>query len=280
MSDARVVELLDKVGEVCPIAAAATRVISLIDDPRSNINSVASAVAVDPALAAETMRIANSAAFGAGRVRDLEHAVSLLGLSELRDMAAAMAMLAAFRSETELGPQLHEVSVLTGALARRVAKDLQGVNRSEAFLCGLLSEVGAMACLAVDGEGFMNLWHACDGEPIARAQLERELYGACSFEVGGRLLKRNNLPADVADAVGTSNDSDATQWSMLARVTVFARTAAPKVVAAIREDTLKDLPLILAQAGAACGLPSTPEQLLQAAIDAGMTAEQALRKSA
>lgn len=281
MSDERVLELLEKVGEVCPIPAAATRVMSLADNPRSHIQQIAGAIAVDPALAAETMRIANSPVFGmSGRIRDLEHAVNILGVGEIRDMAAAMAMLAAFRSDTELGPQLHEISVLTGALARRVAKDLKGVSRSEAFLCGLLSEVGAMACLSVDGKGYMGLWHASEGEPVARALLEQERYGACSYQIGGRLLARNNLPPDVCAAVGTANDSTPTEWTLLARLTVFARVTAPKVVKAIREESLNDLPLMLAQTAAACGLPATPEQLVQAAIDAGVNAEQALRQSA
>ena len=72
MSDEKVALLLDQVGEVCPIPAAATRVISIVDNPRSHFHQVAAAIAVDPALAAETMRIANSPVFGmSGRVRDL-----------------------------------------------------------------------------------------------------------------------------------------------------------------------------------------------------------------
>lgn len=280
MSDERLQALLDQIGEVCPIPAAATRVMSIADNPRSHIHQVAGAIAVDPALAAETMRIANSPAFGmSGRVRDLEHAVNIIGLGEIRDMAAAMAMLAAFRSETELGPELHETCVLTGALARRLAKDLPNVSRSEAFLCGLLSEVGAMACLSVDGHGYTELWHGCEGEPIARALLEHERYGACSYQIGGRLLSRNKLPEDVCAAVGTPNDSNPADWSMLARLTVYARVTAPKVVQAIRNEALNDLPLVLSQAAGACGLPATPDQLVQAAIDAGVNAEQALRQT-
>src|SRR5262245_15186675 len=100
VSDKRVLELLEKISEVCPVPTTISRVIESADTPRSHIHQLAQAIAVDPALAADTMRIANSPAFGfSGRVRDLEHAVGIVGLGEIRDMAAAMAMLAAFRSK-------------------------------------------------------------------------------------------------------------------------------------------------------------------------------------
>lgn len=278
MSDERVLKLLDQIGEVCPVPAAATRVISIADDPRAHIHQVAAAIAIDPALAADTMRIANSPAFGmSGRVRDIEHAVNIIGLGEIRDMAAAMAMLAAFRSETELGLKLHEVSVLTGALARRLAKDMDGVSRSEAFLCGLLSEVGAMACLAVDGNGYSGLWKASEDEPVARALLEVERYGSTSFEIGQKLLARNQLPEDVCAAVGTSDDSDPTHWSPLAKLTVFSRNAAPKIVRASRSGDVSQLPSVLEDVAMLCVFPGSTQQLVQAAIDAGTNAEQALR---
>ncbi len=278
MSDNKVAALLDQIGEVCPIPAAATRVIAIADDLRSHIHQVAGAIAIDPALASETLRIANSPVFGmSGRVRDLEHAVSVLGIGEIRSMAAAMAMLAAFRSDTELGPELHETCVLTGALARRLAKDLKHVSRSEAFLCGLLSEVGAMACLAVDGKGYMALWQESQGDPVVRACLERERYGTCSYQIGGGLLARNQLPEDVCATVATPTGSDPTLWPMLTRLTVFARVAAPRAIQAIRQEALQELPLMLTQTAAAAGLPCSSDQLMQATIDAGINAEQALR---
>ncbi len=273
-------ELLEKVSALCPIPATATRVMSVVDDPRSHIRNVAEAIAVDPALAAEAMRIANSPAFGTfGRIRDLEHAINILGLGEIRGMAAAMAMLAAFRTETELGPELHETSVLTGALARRVAKDLPGVSRCEAFLCGLLSEVGAMACLAIDGKGYMDLWTQCGGEPIARAKLEQDRYGGCSYEFGGGLLARNNLPRDVYEAVGIATTSDPRSWSTLGRLTVFARVTSPRLVCAVRQNAVHELPGILAQAAASSGVPLETDQLMQACFDAGIHAEHALRQA-
>jgi len=161
-----------------------------------------------------------------------------------------------------------------------MAKDLQGVSRSEAFLCGLLSEVGAMACLSVDDDGYMELWRQAGGNQFLRMTLERHRYGGCSYEIGARLLARNNLPADVCEAVGTASDRHPSSWSMLARLTVYARSAAPQLVQAIRSGAVSELPLTLFHLAAACGLPGSPDHLLQVALEAGSSAEQALRQSA
>ena len=52
--------------------------------------------------------------------------------------------------------------------------------------------------------------------------------------------------------------------------------AATRVMAVARDE----LPLTLFQTAASCSLPGSPDHLLQVALEAGASAEQALRQSA
>ena len=229
----RVEELLERITEVAPIPAAANRVIALTSKDDARIAEVAQAVAADSALAAETMRIANSSLYsGSAVIGDLEQAIMRLGLNELRNMAAAMAMIAAFRSDSKLSLRLHQQSVLSGALAGLSARALSTVPRGSAFLSGLLAEIGAMACLTADTEAYEQLWQAAGDDPAERERQETERYGTSSYEIGRRLLQRITLPEETCDAVGTPVDADADSLSDLARVCVFARTITPLLIAA------------------------------------------------
>jgi HD-like signal output (HDOD) protein len=138
----RVTTLLERIAELCPVPAAAQRVMMLAGAEDADIGSVAEAIAGDPALAAETMRIANSAVFRRGRpVETLGHAVLTLGLSQVHQMALAMALMASFRTEHEVSLAFHRSSVLAGSFAGLLAGYEGEVDRGIGFIAGLLSEV-------------------------------------------------------------------------------------------------------------------------------------------
>jgi len=219
--------LLDQVVEVCPLPATTQRVLALTSNDSSGIPEVSRVISTDPALATSVLRVANSAAYGMGRVDRLEQAVLRLGLRELHNLAAAMALFAAFRNKAEHKLQLHELCVTSGSVAHRLAKETKLEVPSTAFTCGLLSEIGAMACLVFDGKDYVALWQAANGNPDLRAQLEQERYGATSFAIGQRFLQRNSLPDNICTAVGADLSQIQPDAEALAKLTLFARHVPP-----------------------------------------------------
>jgi len=216
--------LLDRVVEVCPLPATTQQVLALTSGDTASIPEVARVLSTDPALAAAVLSVANSAAYGMGKIDRLETAVMRLGLRELHNLAAAMALFAAFRSRAELSLQLHELCVASGSLAHRLAKEMRLAQPGAAFVCGLLSEIGAMACLAFDGKDYVELFRASAADIDSRVARELERYGASSFAIGQRFLERNSLPESVCAAVGSdltvSDERDA-----LSKITLIARHA-------------------------------------------------------
>ena len=219
-------ELLERIQTVCPLPASTQRVVELTSRDDVNMNEVAEAIAVDAGMAAEVLRLANSAGRGQrGRIDTLEQAVVSLGLSELNTMATAMAVLAAFASDHELSSGLHERALTAGSIARFLAPELgMRRERSQAFLAGLLCEVGAMGLLAVDARyGEILGAHMMDLD--ARSEAEVERYGHTSFELGGELLAANGLPETITEAVRgevASTLANLTSYVRIASATVFA----------------------------------------------------------
>ncbi len=221
--------ILDRIEQICPVPATAQRVMVLCADPNAQIAKIADAVASDPGLSVEVMRIANSAAYGRARqVADLGQAILMMGLRELNQMATAMAMLAAFRSKLELSHDLHQTAVFAGSIARGLASATGGVDQGQAFVCGLLGEVGAMACLAVDGMTFATLLDEAGASLNERERLETERYGTTTRALGGQLLRRNGLPEEIVLAIEARPGPGLTTG--LSKVSTFAREAAPAIV--------------------------------------------------
>lgn len=102
----------------------------------------------DPALAGHFLRVANSPAFAArSPIVTLPQALARLGLAQVRQIAILVAVKTkAFSSKTRAADAiaLRQHSVATALWAQEIAR-LHRHNVEEAFLCGLLQDVGAPA---------------------------------------------------------------------------------------------------------------------------------------
>lgn len=256
--------LLDRIEEVCPLPASVQRVIAKVDDPRASIGDVAAAVGLDAGLSAEVLRLANSPVYGRPRtVVTLTEAVSTLGLVELRNMATAMAMLAAFASEHERAPELSELAVVRGALAGALARRQQATP-AIAYLAGLLADIGALALLAVDPEGYGEVLALCEGDPQRRSALETERYGTRSRDIGSELLRRNGVPDAVVGAV-----SGIDMETALNRVVAAACAWAPEVHRAA--DVADKVPTLM-EIASRCGCELDETGVAELLVEAGQQA--------
>ncbi len=227
----RILLLLDRISEVCPLPEAVGRVVELTNRDNTNINQIADAIVIDPGLATECLRIANSAVYRrAAAVDSLHQAIFMLGLDQIREMATGMALMRSFPTAGDpVATRFQNNAVISASLAAVVANDVAEVGRDTAYLAGLLSEVGALSCLAVDGKRYRALINKADGSWEHRAFLERHIYTLTSWEIGERLLKRNEVPATICKAVGMHFDADDEDWTPLGQVTIFARLCTPEL---------------------------------------------------
>ena len=123
----------------------ATQVLSLVNDPDSDAAKFAALIHQDQALAAHVLRIANSPAYMPRvPIVSLQHAVSMLGISLLSEIAFTVSLKAGtfqapgFEKDLEL---MWWHAVASGAYSKEVAK-LKRNNLESAYICGLLHAVG------------------------------------------------------------------------------------------------------------------------------------------
>lgn len=273
--DLKLNALLSEIAEVCTVSETAQKVMNLTRAGEVNLTAVVDAVMKDPMLAADLLRLANSPLFGqAKQVQDIKRAVVVVGMQELHNIAAAMSMMAAFASPNPLSVQLRNASVLTAATARLTAKYLGKVEESAAFLAGLLAEIGAMACTAVDAVQYSELWDRALGDRDARVKFEQLRYTVSGDEIGYQVLKNNRIPDEVAAAVRGNLE----QGGMLGRITEFSRRAASLIIQAAETTDAKilkeDIPALAEQ----IGMPKlAPSMWVQICVQAATTAELSLR---
>lgn len=186
--------------------ATAVRVLQVIDDDRASTTDLARAVESDPMLTAQVMRLANSAYYGLSRhVASADFAVSVLGFSTIRSLAAASAagtLHEGVRLPTDFWEHAAATAVATAMVAPRVMLD-----RAEAFSLGLLHDLGSAVLCRLDPGGYAYVEAAETGHDRRVAiRLEREQIGIDHAAAGRDVLASWHFPAPTVDAIGDHHE--------------------------------------------------------------------------
>ena len=180
----------------------ALRVQRLLDDPECSIAALSKLISAEPILSARVLGIANSIAYNPGGrpINDLKSAISRLGFSSLRALAAAIIVrqmkdMSKDAAHRALAAKLWEHTAHVAALARIIAKRVTHQNPDAAFFAGIVHEVGNFYLIsranAFPGllSSDLELWHG-EGEAA----------------VGRAVLHALEVPTHILDAMET-------QWS-------------------------------------------------------------------
>jgi len=123
----------------------AGRILQLSQDPDVQIQAVGDVVKGDPQLATRVLALANAAAFGGGgEVKNLNTAITRLGMRKLRDLVFAESMQTKVfpsRAYIRLVEQSWRLSLGAAVACEAIAK-VTSLERDEAFLIGLLHDIG------------------------------------------------------------------------------------------------------------------------------------------
>ena len=173
-------------------------------DPSVGLNEVGAMVEKEPAVAAQVLRIANSAWLGIPRaVRSIREALTFLGIVRVRELALAAELHTALgRRAARAGLDLRRAqadATRTGHLAGRLVHDAQPDVASTA---GLLLGAGTLALAAAAPAQWRQVnQRVALGSPD-RAQAERDQLGCEHSAAGALVLTRWGLPLEIVHAVG------------------------------------------------------------------------------
>ncbi|WP_434212070.1 HDOD domain-containing protein [[Pseudomonas] boreopolis] len=185
----------------------ALRIIELAQDPDADVATAADAIALDMALSARMLRVANSPLYASRRrAENLGQALAILGLNATLSLALGFSMVHGLHNA--FGPHpLHERvwrrSAVT-ALACRVLGQARGLRKpEELMLAGLLQDIGILALLKAMPDSYAPLLEsATDNAALVAA--ERAALGCDHAEVGSWLAGEWNLPEYLRTAIARS----------------------------------------------------------------------------
>ncbi|MGH8192922.1 MAG: HDOD domain-containing protein [Woeseiaceae bacterium] len=182
---------------------AVLRVQRALQSPDSTAGDIVSILGSDPGLAANVLRIANSAAFrpATGEITDLRNAVSRLGFNMVRTVAVEYAMRQLLRGGARSPAARAEIetiwrdSLKIASICYVLAKHFTTVNADQALLTGLLHGLGRLYIVM----------RAEDRTDVTAVEI-REIADSWQATIGKAILESWGLPETLQHAVEHQDD--------------------------------------------------------------------------
>ena len=208
-------ELISKAGDMKVLPTVARKVMEMVEREDVSGNQLAEVISRDQALSAHLLKAANSALFGLPReVTTVLVAVNVLGFKNTRDMTIMAATRGVYKrfGITEKMLWTHSVSAAIGA--KTIASQYAAFVRDDAFICGLLHDVGKVIlnneCPDLFSQVMMRTYN--EGESSIRA--ENEVFGYTHTEVGSLITAKWNYPKVISSIIHQHHRDEETRPSM------------------------------------------------------------------
>ena len=137
----------------------ALQIRDAVESENTDANTIATMVAMDPALSARLLQVANSPLYrGRAEIDSIQQAVTRLGLKSVRSLVVSLAMKQMFQATSAaLDTQFRNVwddSLQVAAISRVLAGSVAELEKEQAMLGGLVHNIGALPLLTKIDERF------------------------------------------------------------------------------------------------------------------------------
>lgn len=185
------------------------KVLEMVQDPDCDVRTLCRVLSDDAALAGRVLGISRSAHYAQRTLpKNLHGAVQVLGFQTLRNVLFAASTQNLLLGSGKFAEKLWSHS-LAVALAARLLCRRAGIRDAEqAFLAGLLHDVGEMILVHGDARGFEEVCIAVDDEKGSMVDKEKEMFGFDHAFIGRTLLDSWNIDGSICEAVLQHHEGD------------------------------------------------------------------------
>ncbi len=195
----------ENLSDIPALPAVVARLTRLIDDPRTTASDINETLSSDPALVAKILKQVNSPFYGfPRRITTITSAVVILGFNHVRNLALSAFVFDAFGSAADTRFDVAAFwrhSIGSAFLAAKLAKEHGAGVEEDAFVCGLLHDLGKFIMARNVPEHMESVLGTAEAEGILFLEAERLCLGYDHADLGAYAMERWNLPESLCHVV-------------------------------------------------------------------------------
>jgi len=199
-----VASAITEISHIATLPEITLKIIELVEDPSSTAQDLHKIISNDPALCSRILKVVNSAFYGLPRqIGSINRAIVLLGLNAVKNIAIAASLTKLFRGG-ELCARFSAKNlwihcIATAACSKLVCDELKLSMSDEAFLGGLIHDIGIMVEVQAMRHELLQVFEemSFDGDETPTSdmrEIERRLLGADHEAFGAGLCEAWKFP--------------------------------------------------------------------------------------
>jgi putative nucleotidyltransferase with HDIG domain len=195
-----------KIGSMTAIPLALRPLLHCLDQPveQVDVNRIVELVSYDKSIAAQCIRMANSAPFmGNTPAETVRSAVMSLGMWRVRDLLFSNSLSQVIPADRwVVDPAMfwrHSLGV--ALVCRKFAEMIDYPDTEKAYLAGLLHDIGVVVNCMVAPEEFRATMERASREQIPLDEAEQAMLGFTHSDSGRILADAWKIPSEIVDAI-------------------------------------------------------------------------------
>ncbi len=197
-------KVIEKIDNIPAMPAIVVNVISKLNDPDAKNKELEELISLDPVLVSFILKIVNSPIYGTrSEVLTISKALFILGMKNIKTLMmgyGAQIMLQTLQDKN-IQHYLWQHSISVGVLAKLLSEQFYEVVHSEAYVAGLLHDIGKIVLFMHDKEKFMQTLVSEKGKHKDYSGAEQDLYGFSHIETGFFLISELGFSNTMKDII-------------------------------------------------------------------------------
>lgn len=195
-----------RIREIPTLPSVASKVMQILENPRSSASDVERVIMYDQAMATRILKLVNSAYYGFPRkISTVSQAVVILGFVTVKNLVLSISVADFFvmsgKNRIFNRAELWRHSVGTAIAARILARKARFPQLEEAFMAGLLHDIGKVILDQYFPQEFAQVLQVAKEKNCSVYEAERAVIGISHAVVGRWIADHWNLPQLLVEVI-------------------------------------------------------------------------------
>jgi putative nucleotidyltransferase with HDIG domain len=192
-------DIISRISEIGSLPQTLAAVLKALNNTRAGADQIAELISRDISLTSRILRLVNSAQFGRRRkVTRISEAVIIMGLNSVKVLTLSSSVFGIV-SDKELLQKCNVKRIWrhlieTASNARSIAAQINYRDPEEAFVAGILHDIGIVILLLHYREKYLEVIAGMKVKKRGLSRAEKEILGVTHEEVGAEMLNNWKLP--------------------------------------------------------------------------------------
>lgn len=204
-------QIISGIHEIGSLPQSLSAVLEVLNKTTAGADEIADVISKDVSLTTRVLKMVNSAQYSRrGKVTKVSEAVVVMGLNSIKMLTLSSSIFGMLPDKKLMDKcdikRIWRHLIETAVGARSVARKIGHPEPEEAFVAGILHDIGIIIMLLHFREKYVEVIEKVQNEKMALTDVEKKTFGYTHADVGAEMINAWNLPAKLAFVAQNHHD--------------------------------------------------------------------------